>query len=268
MPRDSRAVRHTQRMTRLPPLFLGAILTVGVPAAIAQQQGRQEPSPDASREAARTREALDWSLALQDRIARLDNPAVVAYATGSLAGVVCSADKVAGSALYEKAINLVLSVPDDAFLVKGPMVLPVASFTGLWKTVAPAALKCDPALGRLAEDRRASERMAAERLRANATLARAFELVGPETSVNSANWADRSAQLAGAALDTGDPETLDIGLLTFLLSQLRVRAPELSDDLLLKSLDFVTSAPVPNPANLQELGRFLFTTPNYYYYVK
>ena len=59
-------------------------------------------------------------------------------------------------------------------------VLPVASFSGLWKYVVPAALKCDPSLASTAQNQQARERLDAERAGANATLGRAYGLLSPE----------------------------------------------------------------------------------------
>src|SRR6266576_737130 len=73
---------------------------------------------------------------------------------------------------------------------------------------------------------------------------------------------DRAAQVARGALEAGDPDTLDTDLLSRLLSRLCEKAPDLSDDLFVRSLDFVMSANAPSPDSLQDLAKFLFTAPN------
>ena len=149
-----------------------------------------------------------------------------------------------------------------AFGERATTVLPVASFSGLWKYVVPAALKCDPTLSSTAQNQQARERMNAERTGANSTLGRAYGMLSPELVLDKADMLDRAAQVARGALEAGDPDTLDTDLLSRLLSRLCENAPDLSDDLFIRSLDFVMSATVPSPDSLQDLARFLFTAPN------
>ena len=201
--------------------------------------------------------ALEWTIAQRSRIGQMKNPVVVAHGTGGLAALVCRHDPVTAAGLFREAIAASLSIADGAFTQRGTTVLPAASFTGLWKYVSSAALKCDPALADASASERARQRMEKERRDANSTLSRAYAMLSADRSDQN----DRTAQIANAALDAGDPETLDIGVLTLLLSQLRERAPDLADDVFLRALDFVNSAVVPDPANLQELGKFLFTSP-------
>ena len=102
-----------------------------------------------------------------------------------------------------------------------------------------------------------------ERRKANDTLQRAAGFLDPSQVVDKQLQLDRAGQLVQAALEAGDPETLDMELLTQVLCLLHERAPDLSDDLFEQSLDFVMSAEPPNPGNLQELGKYLFTAPRY-----
>ena len=159
------------------------------------------------------------------------------------------------SGLYRDAIASLFNLPDRAFAERGTTVLPVGSFSGLWKYVVPAALKCDPGLAAMAENQRARERMIAERTGANATLRRARELLNDKTML------DRAAQVAGAAIEAGDPDTLDFSLLASVLSGLNGGAPDLSDDLFARPLDFVMSEQAPSPDSLQSLAKFLFGGP-------
>src|SRR5689334_19265509 len=111
----------------------------------------------------RARDAIEWTVSQRGVMAQMSNPVVRVHGTASLARVVCPADSSAASGLYRDAIASLFNLPDGAFGERGTTVLPVASFSGLWKYVIPAALKCDPALSSIAENRRARERMAAER---------------------------------------------------------------------------------------------------------
>jgi hypothetical protein len=207
------------------------------------------------------RDAVEWTVAQRGRMAQMANPVVRVHGTASLARVVCPVDQSAASALYRDAIASLFNLPDNAFGERGTTVLPVASFSGLWKFVIPAALKCDPGLVAVAENQRARERMTAERNGANATLRRAYELVSPNMPLDKQDMLDRAAQVGRAAIEAGDPDTLDLSLMSVLLAALNSRAPDLADDLFNSSLDFVLSATVPAPDSLQTLAKFLFTAP-------
>ena len=145
-------------------------------------------------------------------------------------------DALSGSYARRTAIRPLHDI--DLFVVLDPAthrdvypsttVLPSASFTGLWKFVVPGALKCDPDLAVIAANPRSKQRMETERRNANATLARAWALIDPNLSLDKRDQLDRSAQLANAALDAGDPDTFDFALLTKVMSQLRDRAPALA----------------------------------------
>ena len=190
----------------------------------------------------------------------MTNPVVRVHGAAGLAAVICPVDPAQGSGLYRDAIAGLHNLASSAFAEKGTTVLPVASFTGLWKFVVPAALKCDPGLADAAVNQRSRERMAAERYGANATLKRAWDLIDPSQALDKADNNDRAAQVAQAALDAGDPDTLDIDLLRQFLLQLSDNAPDLADDLFLRALDFVRSAETPDPDGLQQLAKFLFNS--------
>ena len=205
---------------------------------------------------------MEWSVSLRGYMAQMANPVVRIYGTASLARTVCPVDQSAASSLYREAISSLFNLADDVFKDRGTTPLPVGSFSGLWKFVIPAALKCDPGLVAVAENQRARERMTEERNGANATLRRAYELLSPQLTLDKTTMMDRAAQIGGAALEAGDPDTLDISLLSLLLSTLNPRAPDLADDLFERSLDFVMSEPAPSPDSLQTLAKFLFTAPD------
>jgi hypothetical protein len=204
-----------------------------------------------------TRDALEWTVALRGRMAQMANPVVRVHGTAGIARVVCRVDPVTASGLFQDAITSLFNVPSSAFGERGTTVLPVASFSGLWKYVVPAALKCDPNLASAAKNQQARERLDAERAAANATLSRAYGLIG--STLDKADMLDRAAQVAVGALEAGDPDTFDTAQLSSFLSRLNARAPELADDLFQRSLDFVLSAPIPSPDSLQDLAKFLLT---------
>jgi len=93
-----------------------------------------------------SRDGLEWALALRGRFREMHNPVVSTYALGRLASLVCAKDRTAGSGLFREALTRVNMLPDRAFSETGP-VLPVSSFSGLWKFINPEALRCDPSLG-------------------------------------------------------------------------------------------------------------------------
>ena len=127
-------------------------------------------------------------------------------------------------------------------------VLPVASFSGLWKYVVPAALKCDPTLSSTAQNQQASERMNAERTGANSTLGRAYGMLSPELVLDKADMLDRAAQVARWSARSRRPRhARHRPPQPLTLPFVRKRAPDLSDDLFIRSVDFVMSANVPSP---------------------
>ena len=215
-----------------------------------------------AQDANKARDALEWTVALRGRMAQMSNPVVRVHGIASVARLVCPIDPVAASGLFRDAITSLFNIGTGAFGERSTTVLPVASFSGLWKYVVPAALKCDPTLSSTAQNQQARERMNAERTGANSTLGRAYGMLSPELVLDKADMLDRAAQVARGALEAGDPDTLDTDLLSRLLSRLCENAPDLSDDLFSRSLDFVMSATVPSPDSLQDLARFLFTAPN------
>ena len=162
-----------------------------------------------AQDADKTRDALEWTVALRGRMAQMANPVVRVHGIASVARVVCPVDPVTASGLYQDAITSLFNVPSSAFGERGTTVLPVASFSGLWKYVVPAALKCDPDLASAAKNQQARERLDAERAAANSTLSRAYGLLS--SSLDKADMLDRAAQVAAGALEAGDPDTFDTG---------------------------------------------------------
>src|SRR5262245_9909556 len=54
------------------------------------------------------RDALDWSIGLADRFAKLSNPATSAYALGQLGTLVCQHDRTAGAGIFRRALARVV----------------------------------------------------------------------------------------------------------------------------------------------------------------
>jgi hypothetical protein len=200
------------------------------------------------------KDALDWAVGLSKRLHELHDPVVETYSLGVLGGIVCPVDRAAGIDIYREALESLEFLTPAAF-TSAQHQLPVPSFTALWKSLTPAAVKCAPELQVLTDDERAQAKMQDERQRANLTLGDAL------ASVHSNP--DRAAQLARNALTTGDPTTLPIPSLALFLSALRDRAADLADEVFPEALKLVASSPQPSTANLSELGEYLFTAPNY-----
>ncbi len=197
---------------------------------------------------------IEWALALGGRFERLHDPVVAAYAIATLGGLVCGKDPEAGAGLYREALSRMRLLTPDAFTAARHR-LPVASFTALWKAVTPAALKCAPELAAPADTDGAKAKTEQERQQANDTLRKAYSLIDSNP--------DRAAQLAETAITSSDPTVLDIAALTFFLSRLRGRAADVADEVFPEALDFIASASAPSPGLLLELGKYLFTGPQY-----
>src|SRR5215475_11668420 len=162
-----------------------------------------------AQDANKRRDALEWTVALRGRMTQMANPVVRIHGIASVARLVCPLDPVAASGLFREAITSLFNIGSGAFGERSTTVLPVGSFSGLWKYVVPAALKCDPGLSSTAQNQQARERMNAERIGANATLNRAYGMLSPELVLDKADLLDRAAQVARGALEAGDPDTLD-----------------------------------------------------------
>ncbi len=178
----------------------------------------------------------------------MTNPVVTTYGIASLAAILCTADKSIGAGLFREAIADLNNVPDDIFRDSGK-VLPVATFSGLWKVVMGPGAKCDAALPQPSDHAR--EKRESERRQASAFLEQA----------KFTDDYDRAAQLAMAALETGDPYQLDVASITGFLIQFRVPAPELADDVFERAIAFATEGLVPNVDALADLGNYLFLAP-------
>jgi len=217
----------------------------------------------AAQDRAPLRDALEWTAAQRGRMAEMNNRVVRIYGTAALAGLLCADDPVTASGLYRDAITGLHVLPDSIFKDKGTTVLPAASFTGLWKFVVPAAVKCDPGIVALADNQRSKERIESERRGANATLKRGLELIDPDSPLDKHDQLDRAAQLGHAALDAADPDTFDFDNFALLLLRLRDAAPDLATDLLQRALDLVVSSSPPRAERLQELARYVLTSPKH-----
>ena len=195
-------------------------------------------------------DAINWTSALRDPLRRMTNHVVSTYGIASLGAVVCPADQPLAADLFREAVASLNNLADDAFH-DAPKVLPVATFSGLWKVIMGPGLKCDPSLPQPSDHARA--RRDSERSEAPSFLQQA----------KLADDADRAAQLAQAALEAGDPYEFDIGSFTSFLIDFRVKAPDLADDLFQRAIGFALEAQVPNIDTLAELGNYLYLAPPY-----
>lgn len=193
---------------------------------------------------------LQWALAMNSRFREMHNPVVASYSTAELGSLVCRWDSAGAAGLFREALATMNTLPDRIFMGTD-QVLPVSSFSGLWKFIDGRAQTCGVALPPLSDRIRSA--ISFERQRANEMLATARGVIDANP--------DRAAQLADAALAAGDPMTLDVAALTRFLSELRERTPDLSDDLFPKALDFIASA--PSAPQWMELARYLFTATAY-----
>jgi hypothetical protein len=198
--------------------------------------------------------ALERAVALGDRFRLFHDPVVAAFALSQLGGLVCSQDRVAGTDLFRDSLYRLRALTPQSF-TSAEHRLPVPSFTLLWNSVIPKAIKCAADLADLTDTERAKAKMQEERQQANDDVRNAFSLVKSNP--------DRAAQLVETALSVSDPTVLDIPSVTFFLSQLRDRAPDVSDDLFPEVLDFISSTKQPSPALLLQLGVYLFTASQY-----
>jgi hypothetical protein len=225
-----------------------ALILAFVSLACAQEKEAQEIEKKKT-----SRDGLEWAVALRGRFGELHNPVIATYGLGRLASLVCAKDRTAGAGLFREALTWLNMLSDRFFGDAGP-VLPVSSFSGLWKSIMPEASRCDPALVNFLNADSIRARMAEERRKANNNLSAARFIVESQP--------DRAAQLADAAIGASDPNVLDIPELSKFMCELRDRAPDLADDLFPKALDFVTSPAEPRLDLLLELGKYLFTAPS------
>ena len=232
-------------MTRAIALLLACVFCAGL-AGQEVNGGQATNAPQ--------QDPLEWAVALGSRFRELHDPVVAAYSLGVLAGIVCPVDLAAATDLYRESLERLKFLTPAAF-TSGRHRLPVPSFTALWKTLTPAAVKCAPELEDLTDIEGAQAKMRDERQGANLTLGAALTSLQDDP--------DRAAQLARNALTAGDPTTLNIPTLTLFLSVLRDRAADVADEVFPEALDFIASAPQPSTANLLDLGEYLFTAPKY-----
>jgi hypothetical protein len=228
-------------------------------------------------------QALDWVNALSGRFLQIHNRVVATWATARVANLVCSYDKATGEALFRKAIEGLHSLPDDAF-DDPKTLLPAGTFTALWKMTLTGALKCNA--DAVAPDDRANWKLVSERGKLNDWLKRAAgqepdiaaQFIDDALSLAEPGWffslaGDRGCFGTPAAVQAWttfeQPHLaqhewpLNLEFLERALRHVREEAPDLSDDLFRRSIDYVTSsAPILRSANgLANLGSYLFGAP-------
>ncbi len=199
-------------------------------------------------------EAVRWASGLSDRFRRLSNPVTSAWALEELGIKLCEHDQAVGAGLLRDAIARVKFVPDDAFQGGTGPVLPVASFTKLWRVITANAVECDPSLASAVNVQQYEDRILEERREANTNVANAQQHID--------EYPERTAQVLRGSIeiaeDAKDPTLLNFSLMGKYLSELRDRAPELADEAFPLAADLVASAPAPSTALLNELGKYLF----------
>lgn len=232
--------------------IFGMWRTVLALLVIAAAAKPQEPSLAAIGE---WTDALSWTSSLREPMRRMTNPVVTTYGIASLAAIACQFDEPLGSGMFREALADLNDLPDGIFHDFGKL-LPVATFSGLWKLVLGPGIKCDKSMPQ--PNDRARAKRESEKSEAGSFLKQAKEdLKQPKDAVDY----DRAAQLARAALEAGDPSEFDISALADFLAHLRGPAPDLADDLFLRAIAFVMEAPVPSLEDLANLGGYLFGPP-------
>ena len=219
---------------------------IGALVLAAASAKAQEPSLAAIGEWS---DALSWTSSLREPMRRMTNHVVTTFGIASLGAIACQYDPALGSDMFREALAGLNNMPDGILADPSEKLLPVATFSGLWKLVMGPGIRCDKSLPQ--PNDRARARREAEELEAASFLTQAKK-------AKTAGDYDRAAQLAQAALEAGDPSEFDLGPFTDFLSKLREPAPDLSDDLFLRGIGFVMEAPVPNIADLANLGGYLF----------
>ncbi len=195
-------------------------------------------------------DAINWTSALREPMRRMTNHVTSTYGIAWLAAVMCPADQSIAADMFREAVAGLNALPDASFH-DSQKVLPVATFSGLWKLVMGPGVKCDPGLPQPNDQARAKRE--SERREASSYLEQA----------KVTDDSDRAAQLAQAAIEAGDPYELDISSITFFLIEFRVRAPDLADDLFQRAVAFTLEAEVPNVDGLAELGNYLYLPPTF-----
>jgi hypothetical protein len=194
-------------------------------------------------------DAINWTSALREPMRRMTNQVTSTYGIASLAAVMCPADQSIAADMFREAVAGLNALPDT--FRDSQKVLPVATFSGLWKVVMGPGVKCDPSLPQPNDQARAKRE--AERREASSYLEQAKVTDNPE----------RAAQLAQAAMEVGDPYEFDISSITHFLIEFRVRAPDLADDLFQRAVAFTLEAANPNVDGLAELGNYLYLAPTF-----
>lgn len=191
-------------------------------------------------------DAINWTSAIRDPLRRLTDHVVTTYGLASLGGITCPLDRSLGADMFREAVEDLNNLPTGSFM-ESKKVLPVATFSGLWKLVMGPGKKCDP---RLQPNDRARARRENERGEVGTYLQKARDLL--------ADNPDRAAQLGQAALEAGDPIDFDMSSFTNFLDDLRGHAPELADNLFQRAIAFELESEIPSIDALAALGDYLF----------
>jgi hypothetical protein len=200
------------------------------------------------------RDTVNWAVGIASQFALVSNPVVSIHSLARLGQLTCEQDRSAAAGMFRQAIIRINTIPADIFFDDKVPLLPISSFSGLWRMVATDAVKCEPGLALLINTPAFEQRRNDERQRAtNSLIARATNRFPDDP--------ERAAQLMDLLLTAGDPGAMDYDALELFLAQLRDRAPELGDQVFGKAVDTVVTAPIPSADALNLLGKYLFVDP-------
>ena len=116
---------------------------MGLLMAVYCATARQQPSSAETTASDARKAALLWASTLRERFLQSSDPVLQVYSEAKLAAIVCTQDKVTGTAEFQEAFRGLRGLPEDAF-DQSPSVLASDSFTDLWNTVVPPAKRCNP----------------------------------------------------------------------------------------------------------------------------
>lgn len=199
--------------------------------------------------------SVSWATALASRFAIVSNTVVSAHSLARLGELICPHDRIPAVGVYRQAIVRINSIPPEVFFDDKQPVLPIASFTGLWRMVSASAKKCDPATESLLNtDSFTQRRFDEQRAANNGVTLRAMQLIDSNP--------ERAGQLVELVLEAGDPDAIDFSLIERFLAELRERTPELGDRVFRTALDTITDAPRGSTLAFSQLGVYLFVDPS------
>ena len=192
-------------------------------------------------------DAINWTSAIRDPLRRLTDHVVTTYGLASLGAITCPVDKALAADMFREAVADLNNIPTGGFL-DSKKVLPVATFSGLWKLVMGPGMKCDPRLPQPNDGARA------RRENERGEVANYLDQARKQLADNP----ERAAQLGQGALEAGDAYDFDMPPFVTFLSDLGKKAPELADNLFQRAIAFELESEIPRIDALAALGDYLF----------